>query len=54
MHLAIHNWMKVEPIDVTVRRLVKYGYQSLEIQGEPYKYDTKAVRRLLDEHGVRC
>ena len=54
MHLAIHNWMKVEPLDVTVRRLAKCGYQSLEIQGEPYKYDTKAVRRLLDEHGVRC
>ena len=54
MHLSIHNWMKVEPIDVTVRRLAKYGYQSLEIQGEPYKYDTKAVRALLDEHGVRC
>ena len=54
MHLAIHNWMKVEPIDVTVRRLAKYGYKSLEIQGEPYKYDTKAVRKLLVEHGVRC
>lgn len=54
MHLAIHNWMKVEPLDVTVRRLATYGYESLEIQGEPYKYDTKAVRRLLDTHGVRC
>lgn len=54
MHLAIHNWMKVEPIDVTVRRLAGYGYESLEIQGEPYKYDTKAVRKLLDDHGVRC
>ena len=32
--------MKVEPIEVTVERLAKYGYKSLEIQGEPYKYDT--------------
>ena len=54
MHLAIHNWMKVEPIEVTVQRLAKYGYRSLEIQGEPYKYDTKAVKALLDEHQVRC
>lgn len=54
MHLAIHNWMKVEPLEVTVRRLAKYGYNSLEIQGEPYKYDIKAVRRLLDDHGVQC
>ena len=54
MHLAIHNWMKAEPIEVTVQRLAKYGYKSLEIQGEPYKYDTKAVKALLDAHGVRC
>ncbi len=46
--------MKVEPIDVTIRRLVRHGYESLEIQGEPYKYDTKAVRGLLESHGVRC
>jgi sugar phosphate isomerase/epimerase len=54
MHLAIHNWMKVEPLEVTVRRMAKYGYTSLEIQGEPYKYDTRTVRALLDAHGVRC
>ena len=54
MHLAIHNWMKVEPIEVTVQRLAAYGYKSLEIQGEPYKYDTKAVGALLSSHGVRC
>ena len=54
MHLAIHNWMKVEPIDVTIRRLASYGYKNLEIQGEPYKYDTKAVRTLLESQGVGC
>ncbi len=54
MHLAIHNWMKVESIDVTIRRLAGYGYKSLEIQGEPYKYDTKAVRALLESQGVGC
>ncbi len=54
MYLAIHNWMKAEPIEVTVQRLAKYGYQALEIQGEPYKYDTTQVKKLLDDHGVRC
>jgi D-psicose/D-tagatose/L-ribulose 3-epimerase len=54
MHLALHNWMKVEPIDVSIRRLASYGYQSLEISGEPYRYDTRAVRKLLAESGVRC
>ena len=54
MYLAIHNWMKVEPLEVSVKRLVKYGYKALEIQGEPYKYDTSEVKKLLDDHGVRC
>ena len=54
MHLAIHNWMKVEPIETTVRRLAGYGYKNLEIQGEPYKYDTGAVRKLLESFGVGC
>lgn len=54
MYLAIHNWMKVEPLEVTVKRLIKYGYKALEIQGEPYKYDTTAVKKLLDDHGARC
>ncbi len=54
MHLSMHNWMRAEPIEVTIRRLAKYGYESIEISGEPYQYDTKEVRRLLDEHGLRC
>ena len=54
MFLAIHNWMKAEPLEVTVRRLAKYGYAALEIQGAPEKYDASEVRKVLDEHGVRC
>lgn len=54
MHLSMHNWMRAEPIEVTIRRLAKYGYESIEISGEPDVYDTKEVRRLLDENGLRC
>jgi D-psicose/D-tagatose/L-ribulose 3-epimerase len=54
MHLALHNWMKVEPIDVAIRRMARYGYGSLEISGEPHRHDTREVRRLLAESGVRC
>jgi len=54
MHLAIHNWMKAEPLEVTVQRLAENGYQALEIQGEPSKYDTDQVKKLLDDHGVQC
>lgn len=54
MHLSMHNWMRAEPIEVTIRRLAKYGYGSIEIGGEPDKYDRKEVRRLLADNGLRC
>ncbi len=54
MHLSMHNWMRAEPIETTIQRLARYGYESIEISGEPEIYDTKAVKRLLAEHGLRC
>ena len=54
MHLSMHNWMRAEPIAVTIRRLAKYGYESIEISGEPEQFDTKEVRGLLKENGLRC
>jgi sugar phosphate isomerase/epimerase len=54
MHLSTHNWMRAEPLDVTLRRIKKFGYESIEISGEPTQYDTKETRALLKEHGIRC
>jgi sugar phosphate isomerase/epimerase len=54
MFLSMHNWMRAEPIEVTIRRLVNYGYDSIEIEGEPDKYNTKEVRGLLKENGLSC
>lgn len=54
MHLSMHNWMRAEPIEVTIARLAKYGYESIEISGEPEIYNTKHVRALLKDHGIRC
>ena len=54
MHLSMHNWMRAEPIDVTVRRLARYGYKSIEISGEPEVFDTKDLRKLLNENGIAC
>ena len=54
MHLSMHNWMRAEPLEVTVRRLARYGYKSIEISGEPDLYDTKDVTRILDENGISC
>lgn len=54
MFLSMHNWMRAEPIDLTIRRLARFGYESIEISGEPEKYDTQAVRKLLKDNNVRC
>lgn len=54
MHLSMHNWMRAEPIDVTIRRLAKYGYESIEISGEPEIFDTREVRKLLTENNLKC
>lgn len=54
MQVAMHNWMRAEPIEVTITRLAKCGYDAIEISGEPEKYDTKHVGKLLKDHGLTC
>ncbi|MFN2134526.1 MAG: sugar phosphate isomerase/epimerase family protein [Candidatus Promineifilaceae bacterium] len=54
MFLSMHNWMRAEPIEVTIRRLAKYGYEAIEIGAEPSKYDTKEVRGYLNDNDIRC
>ena len=54
MHLSMHNWMRAEPIEVTIARLAKFGYSSIEISGEPDIYDTKHVSGLLKDAGLKC
>ncbi|MDQ3708315.1 MAG: sugar phosphate isomerase/epimerase [Actinomycetota bacterium] len=54
MHLSMHNWMRAEPLEVTLARLTKYGYESIEISGEPDQYKADQVRPLLQKYGLRC
>lgn len=54
MHLSMHNWMRSEPIEVTVARLARFGYGSIEIKGEPDQYNTADVRALLTSYGLKC
>ena len=54
LKVAMHNWMRPEPIETTIRRLARSGYDGIEISGEPALYDPKQVRSLLDEHGLEC
>jgi len=54
MHIAMANWMRVEPIETTVARLVKYGYDALELSGEPQIFDTRKVGKLLQDNSLKC
>src|ERR671918_1310892 len=54
LKMAMHNWMRPEPIEVTVKRLGRCGYDGIEISGEPALYDAKQVRSLLEENGLEC
>src|SRR5829696_4254130 len=51
---AMHNWMRAEPIETTIARLARSGYDGIEISGEPLTYDADEVKRLLDQHGLSC
>jgi D-psicose/D-tagatose/L-ribulose 3-epimerase len=54
LKVAMHNWMRPEPIETTIARLARSGYDGIEISGEPAIYDAGHVRSLLDEHGLEC
>ena len=54
MHLSMHNWMRSEPLEVTLARLKRCGYSSIEIKGEPDQYDTSEVRDLLTKYELDC
>jgi sugar phosphate isomerase/epimerase len=50
----MHNWMRPEPIETTLDRLHRFGYDGIEISGEPTRYDPDEVRRLLDQYELEC
>ena len=54
MHLSTHNWMRAEPLEVTLKRIKRLGFESIEISGEPQQYETRVCRPLLKQHGIRC
>jgi D-psicose/D-tagatose/L-ribulose 3-epimerase len=54
LKVAMHNWMRPEPIETTITRLGRSGYDGIEISGEPALYDIKQVRSLLEDNGLEC
>jgi D-psicose/D-tagatose/L-ribulose 3-epimerase len=53
LKVAMHNWMRPEPIETTISRLARAGYDAIEIGSEPATTDVDQVRSLLDEHNLR-
>jgi D-psicose/D-tagatose/L-ribulose 3-epimerase len=43
-----------EPLKVSLQRLKKYGYDGVELAGEPKQIDVDEVRKLLMEYGLIC
>lgn len=54
MNLAIHNWMRAEALEDTLKRISELGYTHIEIQGTPEQYDTTAVKALLEKYNIQC
>jgi D-psicose/D-tagatose/L-ribulose 3-epimerase len=54
MKYSMHNWMRPEPIEVTLERLHRLGYDGIEISGEPERFDTTAIGRMLQNYGLVC
>lgn len=54
MKLGMHNWMRTEGIEMTLKRLARFGFQGLEIVGEPMRYDVGQVHALLQQYNIEC
>jgi sugar phosphate isomerase/epimerase len=42
-----------EPVEQSIARLARFGYDAIELIGEPTKYDTKEVQKLLGDHDIK-
>ena len=54
LKMAMHNWMRAEPIETTITRLARSGYDGIEISGEPATYDAEQIKGLLNDNGLSC
>ena len=41
-----------EPVEKSIARLEKFGYDAIELVGEPTQYDTREVNRLCKNAGM--
>jgi sugar phosphate isomerase/epimerase len=54
MKYSISNWIYgEEPLRTTFERLRRYGYDGIELRGEPQKYDPEEVNQLCREFDLQ-
>ncbi len=54
MKQSMHNWMRPEPLETTLERLHRFGYDGIELLGEPARYNPEEIRPLLDRYELEC
>ncbi|MCY9666653.1 sugar phosphate isomerase/epimerase [Paenibacillus alginolyticus] len=52
---SVTQWIYgTEDLETSLVRLKKYGYDGVELAGEPDKMDLSAVQSLLSKYGLAC
>jgi sugar phosphate isomerase/epimerase len=52
MHLSTHTWMRVEPLRRSLERAAAFGYESVELTGEPDAHPVAETAKLLADAGL--
>jgi sugar phosphate isomerase/epimerase len=42
-----------EAIEHSIERVARFGYDAIEVLGEPQQYDAKKIKRLTDQAGIK-
>ncbi|SMH71433.1 sugar phosphate isomerase/epimerase family protein [Candidatus Nitrosotalea okcheonensis] len=50
--ITLHSFRKIEPIEQTLSRLKKHGYDAVEMFGEPDQADYKNIKEAAASHGL--
>ncbi|MHA1377546.1 MAG: sugar phosphate isomerase/epimerase family protein [Candidatus Helarchaeota archaeon] len=54
MKYAISNWIYgEEPLKKAFERLAKFGYDGIEIKGEPEKYEIRELKDLMHSYNIK-
>lgn len=54
LRYSISNWIYGdEPLETNFKRLSKFGYDGIELKGEPSEYDVDNVKKLLKKYNLK-